>query len=230
MASHVFIEGGRVHLKALEATDVPQSVEKLREDIDSNMLDIQLCDLLLEVDGWVDFSAHCRTLAGHRGRAAEFDRALLTALIAEGCNLGMTKMASLTPSSNPRLVRRMHEHYLYRDTLQALIDELVKAQHHLPIASWLGDETVSMSDGMRIASRVKTMRAAYMPAHFAPGERALVIYTHVSHQGPAFSAQVIGDERDATCVVDSLLHVQSELPIREHYTDTTALRRSFSAC
>jgi len=129
-------------------------------------------------------------------------------------------MGSLAPGVNPRLLRRIREHYLHRDTLQALIDELVKAQHQLPIASWLGDGTVSMSHGMRVASRVQTMRAAYMPSHFAPGERALFFYTHVAHQGPAFGSQVIGNERDATSVIDSILHVQSELPIREHYTDT----------
>jgi len=216
----VFTEAGRVHLKALEPADVSERVRNIRHYLDARRFDIQLCDLLLEVNGWVDFAADCRTLAGHRGRAAEFDRALLTALIAEGCNIGITKMASLTPSVNPRLVRRVRDHYLYHETLQSLIDKLVKAQHNLPIASWLGDETVSMSDGMRVASRVKTMRAAYMPSHFAPGERALVFYTHVSHQGPAFAAQVIGNERDATYVIDSLLHVQSELPIRKHYTDT----------
>jgi len=218
--TQVFIEGGRVHLKALEPTGVPEHIKKLREGLAANAADIQLCDLLLEVDGWIGFSKHCRTLAGHRGRAVEFDRALLTALTAEGCNLGMTKMVSLAPGVNLRLLRRIREHHLHRETLQALIDELVKAQHRLPIAGWLGDERVSMSDGMRIASRVGTMRAAYMPAYFAPGERGLTFYTHVSHQGPAFGAQVIGNERDATYVIDSILHVQSELPIREHYTDT----------
>ena len=72
-----------MHLSALDATDVPDRVEKLREQLDLKVSDVQLCDLLTQVEGWIDFSKHCRTLAGRRGRAVEFDRALLIALIAE---------------------------------------------------------------------------------------------------------------------------------------------------
>jgi TnpA family transposase len=42
----------------------------------------------------------------------------------------------------------------------------------------------------------------------------------VSHWGPAYAAQVFGNDRDAAYVLDRILHIQSELPIKEHYTDT----------
>ena len=77
-----------------------------------------------------------------------------------------------------------------------------------------------MSDGMRRRTRVKTINAAFMPKHFAPGQRAITYYWHVSHQGPGYAAQVFGNDRDAAYVLDQILHIRSELPIQEHYTDT----------
>jgi TnpA family transposase len=84
----------------------------------------------------------------------------------------------------------------------------------------MGSEERSMSDGMRVTTRVGTLNAALQPHLLGPGERALTYYWHVSHQGPGYAGQVIGSDRDAAYVLDQLLHIQSELPINEHYTDT----------
>lgn len=216
----VFIENGRVHLKALEAQELPERLDKITEHLTASWPDMQLPELLLQVDGWLGLTELFRTLAGQRSRSADFTRSLLTTLVAEGCNLGLTKMAALTPTVSVRSIRRIREQYLYEDTLRTLLDALVKAQHRLPIANLLGDDTVSMSDGMRVATRVQTIRAGFLPAHMAPGDRGLTFYSHVLHQGPVLGCEVIGNERDATYVLDNLLHIQSELPIREHYTDT----------
>lgn len=216
----LYVEGHRLHIRAPEANEASDRILRLHEFVASTWTDVELPELLLEVNGWLGFVDMFRTLSGHRGRSADFKKALLLTLIMEACNLGMTKVASLAPWANPRLVRRIREQYFYEDSFRTLMDEVVKAFHGLPIAHVLGDESVSMSDGLRVATRVQTVRAAYQPAHLAPGERGLVFYTHVSHQGPAFGAQVIGKERDATYVLDAILHILSELPIREHYTDT----------
>lgn len=217
---HVFMQDGRLHIRSLDAEELPEKARRLQEYVASSWSDVELPDLLLDVNDWIGFVDMFRTLSGHRGRATDFTKALLLTLIMEACNLGMNKIGALAPWANPRLVRRIREQYFYEDSLRMLMDEVVKAFHDLPIAEVLGDETVSMSDGMRLATRVQTMKAAYQPAHLAPGERGLVFYTHVSHLGPAFGAQVIGKERDATYVLDNVLHILSELPIREHYTDT----------
>ena len=101
-----------------------------------------------------------------------------------------------------------------------MIEHLVETIHSLPVAQLLGDDNISMSDGMRLRTRVRTFNAAFMPEHFAPGQRAITYYWHVSHQGPAYGAQVFGNDRDAAYVLDQILHIRSELPIKEHYTDT----------
>lgn len=217
----VFVDEGLVHLRPIEAEPLPDRVGALKEKIAASWKEIRIQDLLVEVDSWVGFTHLFWTLRGRRVASAEINhRGLLAALIAKGCNIGTEKMASLTPTITYGSLRRIDEIYLYDDALQRAFQLLQRAQNSLPIAGWLGREDVSMSDGMRLATRVGTLRQAIMPHAFAPGERAITYYYHVSHQGPAFGAQVIGHDRNAAYVLDGIFHIQSELPIHEHYTDT----------
>lgn len=175
---------------------------------------------LSEVDGWVNFTRFFKTLRGRRASVEDFVKGVFAALVAKGCNIGMTKMAALTPDIKPGTLNNINEIYLYEDTLRRVIEHFVTTTHSLPIANLFGDEKVSMSDGMRVRTRVKSMNAAFMPKQFAPGQRAITYYWHVSHQGPGYAAQVFGNDRDAAYVLDHVFHIRSELPIQEHYTDT----------
>ena len=216
----VFTEDGKVHLKKLEEAELPERLETLKERIHESWPQTRIQDLLVEVDSWVDYTRFFRTLHGRQGPLADFSKGLLATLIAKGCNIGLVKMAALTPGLGERTVRRVGEMYLYENTLRRVVEHFVTTHHSLPIADLLGDESVSMSDGMRVRTRVKAINAAFMPQHFPPGQRAITCYWHVSHQGPGYAAQVFGNDRDAAYVLDQILHIRSELPIEEHYTDT----------
>jgi len=216
----LFVEDGRVHIHSLEAEPLSERTKKLKERIEASYTPIRIQDLLVQVDSWIDFLGRFRTPRGRRAKRADFLRGLLATLIAKGCNIGLVKMASLAPSIRPGTLQRNDEVYLHERNLRGAIIELLGAHHDLPIAALLGNEAVSMSDGMRVTSRVKTIKAALMPQLLGPGERALTYYFHVSHQGPGFGAQVIGSDRDAAYVIDQIFHIQSELPIHEHCIDT----------
>jgi TnpA family transposase len=216
-----FLVNGRVHLKSLEASPESESLKKLKERVGPSWPQVRIQDLLVQVNSWTGFSEVFRTLRGHQGaERGNMNRGLLAALIAKGCNIGMVKMSVLTPGLSASVLRRADEMYLYEDALRHAYEALLRAHRDLPISQWLGDPGTSMSDGMRLATRVGTLRAALLPHAFAPGERALTYYWHVSHQGPAYGAQVIGHDRDAAYVLDQIFHIQSELPIHEHFTDT----------
>lgn len=218
--SQTFVIGDRVHLRAIEAATLPDRLKAVKEEIDRSWPEIRIQDLLVEVDSWVHFMDVFRTLRGAKSGRAGFRKDLLASLIAKGCNIGVPKMASLSPGVTQGSLRRVDENYLHEEALKRAYQTLLRAHHNLPMASWMGSEERSMSDGMRIATRVGTLNAALQPQLLGPGERAITYYWHVSHQGPGFAGQVIGSERDAAYVLDQLLHVKSELPIKEHCTDT----------
>jgi TnpA family transposase len=215
-----FVQDGLVHLQSLKAEPLPDRLKRLKERVDASWPQIRIQDLLVEVDSWLGFLGRFRTPRGRQAKDVDFLQGLLATLIAKGCNIGLVKMAGLAPGIRPGTLQRADEIYLHEENLRRAFARLLGAHNDLPIATLLGDETVSMSDGMRVTSRVKTLNAALKPHLLGPGERAITYYWHVSHQGPGFSAQVIGSERDATYVMDQLFNIQSELPVHEHYTDT----------
>lgn len=215
-----FFEEGRVHLRAIEGVPEPDRLRLLKKRIEASWPQIRIQDLLVEVDSWVGFSQHFKTLQQGRKANLDFGRGLFAALIAKGCNIGMTKMAALAPGIREGTLRRVDELYLYEDTLREAYRILQEAHHSLPMADLLGDPEVSMSDGMRVTTRVGTLKAALHPHLLGPGKRALTYYWHISHQGPGFAVQVIGHDRDAAFVLDQIFHIQSELPIQLHFCDT----------
>lgn len=95
--------GGYLELAVLEVERGPSaaemtdglSLERVDQPVRRMVYDrlprVKITDLLLEVDGWTGFS-ECFT---HRrsGRPAEDRNALLTVILADGINLGLTRMA-----------------------------------------------------------------------------------------------------------------------------------------
>jgi TnpA family transposase len=217
---YALVEEDRVRLSPFEAEVLPEGVQLVKERIKAGWPQVRIQDLLAEVSSWVALPECFQTLRGYQKTGPAFERGLFAALIAKGCNIGTSRMASLAPEVPERTLRTIDQNYFSEDTLKTAFERLLRGQRNLPISSWLGEETVSMSDGMRLASRVGTVRSALLPHAFAPGVRAITYYWHVSHQGPAYAAQVIGHDRDAAYVLDEIFHIQSELPIHEHFTDT----------
>lgn len=73
----------------------PDIAKTLKPKVENRLPAIRITDLLLEVDartGFSDAFTHLRT-----GRTADNKLALLTAVLADGINLGLTRMADVSP-------------------------------------------------------------------------------------------------------------------------------------
>lgn len=78
----------------------PDIAKALKPKVEGRLPAIRITDLLLEVDGRTGFSnafTHLRT-----GRMADNKLALLTAVLADGINLGLTRMADVSPGLTMR--------------------------------------------------------------------------------------------------------------------------------
>ncbi len=111
------------------------------------------------------------------------------------------------------------EWYVREETLRAANTVIVNHHHQLDLAGVFGGGTMSSSDGQRFPVRGKSLTARAMNIHFA--DQGLSSYTHVSDQHSTYGTKVlVPTAREAHYVLDDLLGNATDLPIREHATDT----------
>ncbi|MEO8283508.1 MAG: Tn3 family transposase [Pseudarthrobacter sp.] len=199
-------------------TIVPAHAQPLIDQASAMFPRIRITDLLMEVDSWTGFTRHFTSLKS--GQPSKDRQLLLTAILADGINLGLTKMAeSCTGVTYARLDRHQAS-YIRDETYSAALAELVNTQHGHPFAAQWGDGTTSSSDGQRFRAGSKAESTGHVNPKYG-AEPGRLVYTHVSDQYSPFHSRLVNvGDRDATYVLDGLLYHETELQIQEHYTDT----------
>ena len=179
---------------------------------------VKITELLLEVDEWTGFTRHFAHLKS--GDLAKDKNLLLTTILADAINLGLTKMAESCPGTTYAKLAWLQAWHIRDETYGAALAELVNAQFRHPFAEHWGDGTTSSSDGQNFRTGSKAESTGHINPKYgsSPGR---TFYTHISDQYAPFSAKVVNvGLRDSTYVLDGLLYHESDLRIEEHYTDT----------
>ena len=88
------IEANGLKLTPLKEA-VPEAAQQLLQSATALLPRIKITDLLLEVEAWTHFSIHFTHLKS-QARAQDIDLSLC-AILADGLNLGLTKMAAASP-------------------------------------------------------------------------------------------------------------------------------------
>lgn len=213
----VSIDAGRLHIEAAD-TIVPAEAEHLITRAAAMLPRVPITDILVEVNNWTGFTdelVHLKT-----GEPARDTHMLLTVVLADGINLGLTKMAEACTGATYAKMLRLQAMHVRDETYSAALATIVNTQHRHPFAAHFGDGTTSSSDGQRFRAGNSASATGHVNPKYgsAPGR---LIYTHVSDQYAPFHSQLVNvGVRDATYVIDGLLHHESDLDIHEHYTDT----------
>jgi len=178
----------------------------------------RVTDLLLEVDGWTGFT-ECFTHA-RSGRPAEDRAALLTAILADGINLGLTRMAESCRGPTLRQLAWTHDWHVREECYAAGLSRLIEVHRAHPLAAVWGDGTTSSSDGQFFRAGGRGEAVGDVNARHG-NEPGVAFYTHVSDQfGPFHTKIIAATASEAPHVLDGLLRHGTGLRIADHYTDT----------
>ena len=211
------IASSGLKITALEAA-VPEAAQTLIDQAALLLPHIKITEVLMEVDQWTDFTRHFTHLK--TGDRVKDRTVLLTTILADAINLGLTKMAESCPGTTYAKLSWLQAWHIRDETYGAALAELVNAQFQHPFAQHWGDGTTSSSDGQRFRAGGKAESTGHINPKYGAGAGRL-FYTHVSDQYVPFSAKVVNvGVRDATYVLDGLLYHETDLRIEEHYTDT----------
>jgi TnpA family transposase len=183
-----------------------------------------LSDLLLEAQRWTGFlHAFTRLASGRPVTAADtaIQIALLAALLAEGCNIGLRDMAVIGPGLSFDQLEEVYATYIREETLAQATATLVNFHLQQPLTEAWGQGTTSSSDARIYGVPVRALNATFHPKYFASAGRGINVYTHVSDLWIPFYTRVLTCHvRQAPYILDGLLYHDAHLEPREHYTDT----------
>lgn len=213
----VSITKGRLKIKPL-ANAVPDEAAANMRRVYNLMPHLRITELLMEVDEWTGFTRHFTHMKS--GDPCGDRELLLTALLADGINMGLTKMAEVCPEATYSKLSWLSAWHIRDETYSLALASLVNAQHQHFMSGYWGEGTTSSSDGQRFRAGGRGKPAARVNLKYGT-DPSVMVYTHISDRYAPFHSQVINaNVRDATHVLDGLLYHESDIKIKEHYTDT----------
>jgi len=179
---------------------------------------LKLLTWLAEVDQWTGFTKQFNHLK--TGKEAPDKTSLLTTVLADAINLGLSKMSEACPGTTYSKLAWLQAWYVRDETYSGALAEIVNFQSRHPYSDVWGDGTTSSSDGQNF--KVGARGGFGGRVNLKYGQKAgSQFYTHISDQYGPYHVQSISTAiRDSTHVLDGLLYHESELSIEEHYTDT----------
>lgn len=211
------IENGSLMLDRLTA-DVPAEADQLVLDLYRRLPEVRITDILIDVDratGFTDAFTHLRT-----GVPCQDKVGLLNVLLAEGLNLGLSKMAEASNTHEYFQLSRLSRWHIESEAINQALAIVIEAQSKLPMAQFWGAGVTASSDGQFFSSTRQGEAMNLINAKYGsdPGLKA---YTHVSDQFSPFATQDIpATVSEAPYILDGLLMNPTGRKIKEQYADT----------
>ncbi|OSM08768.1 putative transposase Tn3 family protein [Magnetofaba australis IT-1] len=211
------IEEGVLHIDRL-AANPPEGAEELVLDLYKRIPETRITDLMIEVDaitGFTDAFTHLRTGAPCKDKVG-----LLNVLLAEGINLGLSKMAEASNTHEYWELTRLSRWHVESEAMNRALAMVIEAQAQLPMASFWGMGVTASSDGQFFSAARQGEAMNLVNAKYGR-EPGLKAYTHVSDQFAPFATQTIpATVSEAPYILDGLLMNETGRQIREQYADT----------
>jgi TnpA family transposase len=211
----VTIKGNDMKITPLKAV-TPEAAEDLADRLYGMIPTVRITSLLAEVHRWTGFAS----LFTHQQTdlPADDPRVVLTGVLAEATNLGLSRMADACSVASLRKLAWTAGWHLREDTYRSALAMLVNAQHSQPLAALFGAADISSSDGQGFPTAGRGEAVGAINAHYGREVSAL-FYTHVSARHAPYHTVAIPPSGEAAHVIDGLLYHEADLSIAVHHTD-----------
>jgi TnpA family transposase len=210
-----------VSLTGLDKLDEPDSLIKLKDQVQALLPRVDITDALLEMHAYTGFADEFTHISKSDARVDDLALSICAVLIAEASNTGLEPIArSDIPALTLGRLAWVQQNYVRAETLIRANARLVDAQARIPLAQAFGGGEVASADGLRFVVPVRTLNAGPNSKYFN-AERGVTYYNFTSDQFSGFHGIVIpGTLRDSLYVLDGLLEQQTSLQPTQLITDT----------
>ena len=211
------IENGVLRLEKLERAE-PEGVEATILDLYRRMPTARITDILLQTDAATGFTEAFTDL--RTGSPCKDKVGLLSVLLANGVNIGLSKMAAATGAHSFWELLRIARWHVEEDGYARALAMLVEAQAALPMARFWGAGETASSDGQFFSAAGPGEAMNLVNARYGT-EPGLKAYSHVSDQFVPFAVRTIpATASEAPYILDGLLMTDAGRQVKEHYADT----------
>ena len=211
------IENGILKLDRLSAA-VPEDADELVLDLYNRLPAIRITELMQEVDADIGFTE--TFISAQTGAPCKDQIGMLTVLLAEGLNLGLSKMAEATNTHDYFQLSRLSRWHVESDAINQALAMVIEAQSRQPMARFWGGGVTASSDGQFFPAARQGEAMNLINAKYG-SEPGLKAYTHVSDQfGPFATQNISATVSEAPYILDGLLMNEAGRKITEQYADT----------
>ena len=179
-------------------------LKQLKSWLKKQMRSIRLPELLIEVDNELKYTQYLMPPTSKGIRSVPDVCAILTTIIANGCNVGPYTMSRMVQGVSYEQIQRITDWQLTEDSQRKSLASVVNAISKLDTSQIWGQGKTSASDGQRFAFHQKVLQQTFSPKF---SDYALEFYSFVAdNYALYYGIPIECTDRDAPFVIDGLLY------------------------
>ena len=214
-AGEVIVDDKGIHLKALEAEEVPPDLEPTKQALFKEVGVVQLPELIMAIDNETRFS--WRLL----GRAPATEQELLTvyaAILAHGTEFDAASLALMIPSLAEEAIADAMRLLEDESALRGANEEVLAFMHRHEVVKTWGEGTFASADAMSLDASRYLWNARVDPRRRTYG---MGVYSHVLDQwGIIYDQPLVLRQRQAGAAIEGVVRQTAAANVERLAVDT----------
>ena len=216
----LIIDKGLPVLKKSPKKQEPKDLEKIRQMIMDQMPVVNIVDIIIDVENWLNLSIHFKPLSGYERKIKDYSSRFVATALAYGCNLGPTQTErSLLKFSRKQIAWLFNHHITERKLIKSL-RILINNYNLFDLPKHWGTGESSSVDGTFWDMYKQNLLAAH---HIRYGRYGGVGYYHVSDTYIALYSNLIScGVHESTYLLDGVVENDTDIQPNKIHGDSWA--------
>lgn len=217
--AHVRIENGQVVLnKPVSPPPPADEYTKLDRWLKERMQPVNILEIILKTEKWLNLSRHFYPLSGYEPRLEEYPERWISTLFCYGCHLGPAQTARSIPGLNRKQLAWVNAHHVTEERLNVAINQVINSYNQFSLPQYWGSGKRASADGTKWNLYEQNLLSEY---HIRYGGYGGIGYYHVADTYIAlFSHFIPCGVYEAIYILDGLLKNTSDVQPDTLHGDT----------